>query len=61
MEMTGDYTEKQNAQFRVRKELTTKIHDMLETFKSDDEPDYELQIKDIVFVFSEMINRTTYE
>ena len=34
---------------------------MLETFKSDDEPDYELQIKDIVFVFSEMINRTTYE
>jgi hypothetical protein len=57
METKGDYTEKQNAQFRVRQELKIKLLEAMENFKSETEPDYEPTNMDIIYVLSSMIAR----
>ena len=49
------------AKLNVRSELTIKLLETMENFKSEKHPDYELTMNDMVYVLSSMIKRAADE
>ena len=53
--------ELESAKLNVRSELTIKLLEIMENFKSENHPDYELTMNDMVYVLSSMIRRAADE
>jgi hypothetical protein len=59
--MTLDELKVESAKLNVRSELTIKLLETMENFKSEKHPDYELTMNDMVYVLSSMIRRAADE
>ena len=55
MEQTGDYTEKESIQDKVRNEMKIKLIETIRNFETQEDTNYELTNNDIIHALSSLI------